>query len=583
MVGRMRTVLAAVVLLGATAGWATTVIPMSDQSLVARATLVVVGVVRRIESVELAGSRFVTRITLGVEQTLKGRVAGDEVVVTEPGGDIDGRGTWIFGVPEFTVGEAVVVFLVTAADGTLTTDGLGLGKYGVEPDGAGGLRARSGLASDVRPLDGFLARLRALAAKSPAVGSAAVNGRVAADVVDGMERENFMFLGSPPGRWFEPDDGAPVQMLIANADPTFGPTVSVASVEAAMAAWTAVPTATITLANGGATTIARSVAGNFRDNTSRIQFDDPFHEVPDLDGACAGVVAVGGFFSNGELRSVNGTTFRRIVEGDVTVNNGGACFGTTIGAMAFAEVLTHEIGHAIGLAHSSENPSEPNSLLAEATMYFRVHNDGRGASVREDDVDGVSAIYAPDSDGDRVFDLTDACPGTPAGTAVDATGCACADAGHVACVDADMCTADSCDASVGLCRHDPIGCDDGDPCTDDACDPVAGCQHVARTGSAATTCAFEPRLASDVCNGQVAPTMAAQQFNRAGTLVARAQGAKPQRTKKLLRQAAAAVRKAKALVAKAGRRRKGPLPTECVAALNAILEEAERVLHAAGV
>jgi hypothetical protein len=203
--------------------------------------------------------------------------------------------------------------------------------------------------------------------------------------------------------------------------------------------------------------------------------------------------------------------------------------------------------------------------------------------VRQDDVLGVSAIYPPDSDGDRVFDPTDACPESPRGSAVDPTGCACADAGHVGCGDADACTVDACDVATGVCRHDPVGCDDGDPCTDDACDSVAGCGHTARTGGAATTCAFEPRLASAVCNGQVAPTMAIQQFNRAGTLVARAQGAKPQRTKRLLRQAVAAVRKATALVGRAGRRRKNPLPADCVAALNAILAEAQRVLHAAGV
>lgn len=562
---------------------ATTVVPITDESLVDDSALVVLGAVLRIESVELAGSRFVTRITLAVEQTLKGNVDGDEVVITEPGGDVGGRGAWIFGAPEFTVGERVVVFLSRAPDGTLATNGLGLGKYGVEADGLGGLRARrSNLAPETRSLRDFLAQLGALAAKRPATRSIPTSGGTVS-AVGSADHESFTFIGNPPARWFEADDGVPVQMRIANFEPVFGATVSTASVEAAMAAWTAVTTATITLQNGGATSPARSVAAGVCDGSSRIQFNDPFAEVPDLNGSCQGVVAVGGFCRNSNTRLVDGTTFQRITEGDVTVNDGAGCFDVTITASMLAQLLTHEIGHAIGLGHSSEDPSEPDPILADATMYFRVHNDERGAVVREDDIAGVSAIYPPDSDGDRIFDPTDVCPDSTPGAAVDQTGCACADAGHVGCADADVCTADGCDVSTGLCRHDPVGCDDGDPCTDDACDPVAGCGHTPRTGAAATTCAFEPRLESAVCNGQVVPAMAIQQFNRAGTLVARAQGAKPQRTKRLLRQAAAGVRKAKALVARAGRRHKTPLPAGCVVALEAILAEAERVLHAAGV
>ena len=53
----------------------------------------------------------------------------------------------------------------------------------------------------------------------------------------------------------------------------------------------------------------------------------------------------------------------------------------------FAEVAAHEIGHAIGLDHSSEGG---------ATMFQTAHNDGRCAALRDDDRAGLSFVYPID-------------------------------------------------------------------------------------------------------------------------------------------------------------------------------------------
>jgi hypothetical protein len=122
--------------------------------------------------------------------------------------------------------------------------------------------------------------------------------------------------------------------------------------------------------------------------------------VQDLVG-CTGVLARGGFRGTFDpdfpefSKSVGGVTFGRIVEGDVTVNPGlSACPG--LDAAALGEVLAHEMGHAIGFGHSSEDPDETDPVLADALMYFRIHGDGRGASVRQDDITAMLATY-PDS------------------------------------------------------------------------------------------------------------------------------------------------------------------------------------------
>ena len=267
---------------------------------------------------------------------------------------------------------------------------------------------------------------------------------------------------------------------VANAEPALGAATTQGIVGSALGAWTNVASASIALGAGPATVPARSVAGGICDGVNTIQFDDPFGEVNDMVG-CSGVLAIGGFCSSGEQRTFNGTTMRRIVEGDVTVNNRvGSCFGAT----NTAEILTHEIGHAIGLAHPSQNFNEPNPVLKDATMFFVAHFDGRGASVHADDVagdrdhDGICDAV-DDSDGDGLVDLVDRCPVTPGGLAVDSTGCACADAGHASCDDGNACTVDSCDPATAACVHAPRDCSDGDPCTADTCDPRSGCQHAA--------------------------------------------------------------------------------------------------------
>jgi hypothetical protein len=115
-----------------------------------------------------------------------------------------------------------------------------------------------------------------------------------------------------------------------------------------------------------------------------VSFGDPLGQMDDPVN-CGGVLAMGGYFStSSQLRTVNGRLFNRIVEGDVVVNGGWDGCGLYESFANLAEVVTHELGHVLGLGHSAE---------PEATMAPRAHFDGRGASLRADDMAGLRFIY----------------------------------------------------------------------------------------------------------------------------------------------------------------------------------------------
>jgi hypothetical protein len=545
---------------------ATVYAPMDEAALTAASAAIVTGTVTA-SAAHRRDGRIVTDATVSVDRILKGTV-GPSVVVTTPGGAVGDEAAVVFGAPELAVGDAVLLYLQQTASGEVRTTGLALGAYRLLTAADGTVVAtRAVPLAETRPLDQVAATVQALGDPGSPIDGGGTGEPTTA---------YFTFLGSPPGRWFQADQGQPVRFSVANADVELGPSTSNGVIDASLAAWTNVPTASIELRRGGTTGTSPSVAGGTCDGTSRIQFNDPFGEIPPLDG-CFGVLAIGGFCTKGNPGVLDGQQFARIAEGDLTIADG---LANCVGRTGYEEIVTHEIGHAIGMGHSSENANESDPVLRDATMYFLVHLDGRGASVRADDVAGISALYPlqvdpNDLDGDGIPNADDVCPDTPAGVAVDTNGCGCGEPGHVVCDDGLVCTLDRCDIGTGRCIGVPVDCTNGDPCLTGHCDEASGCATDPVTGDAAVLCIYSRPFPPLACSGERVPRTVRRLLRRASRLAARSL---ERDDPTLLAAADRRLARARAVIDRAAARRRKPQAPVCAAALAAFVDEARERL-----
>lgn len=130
-------VVAAVV--GAVAGdaHATTVINRNVPEMTRVSGLVLSGVVADVVPNQSApGFPLATRVTVAVDRVFKGFMSGPTIRFMIPGGTRDGKVLVIPGMPAFTPGEEVVLFLERTPRGWIPS-GLKNGKYVVSGDDAG--------------------------------------------------------------------------------------------------------------------------------------------------------------------------------------------------------------------------------------------------------------------------------------------------------------------------------------------------------------------------------------------------------------------------------------------------------------
>ena len=380
---------------------ATTALAISMEEQVASARAIVIGRCQKIESRSLDGT-IVTYITLDVREVLKGRVSTGSLVVRQPGGLVGENGQWIYGSPRFDVGRDAAIFLASNGDGAYVVDGMFLGNFFLEKgaDGRDWLRRdtggegvqvlanKSGLTAQempaTLPLDDIRSAVARTASKTPVLVTDDI-AQIPTEYEQPFEGESgvspsFALLNRM--RWFEPDTGVTVLFYSNSTNFTPGGSSTPPSISAALtdslAAWSTIPDCTLRLAYGGED--PNFCGWGPADGKTMVSVDCR----NEISGeACRSIIAIGGgHYTTRETVVVNGTTFYKIKESDVALQDGYCDYFQD--PVALREVITHEVGHCIGLGHSE---------VSSANMAGFIHNDRRGATLTEDDKNGARFIY----------------------------------------------------------------------------------------------------------------------------------------------------------------------------------------------
>ncbi|MFL6276736.1 MAG: FG-GAP-like repeat-containing protein, partial [Blastocatellia bacterium] len=401
---------------------ATTIVPMADADMIIGARVIVTGKVLAIESnYDSQQDRIYTYITVKVQEVLKGQISERRIVLKELGGQVGDRGLTVWGNPQFKRDERVLLYLDTWKDGSLRTYQMFLGKLTVVKDEASGReyfqRGESDENTSLRPQalgnqpprtitdymekNSYLAMVRERLAvnlerseqfQQTYYANLPLNGRPTEYkkiAGHGDIHAEWTYISSAHPRWFEPDSGQPVSFLV---NPDGAPNAQIMDdVTAAMNCWGAVPGTSLRIINGGTTGACREAGG-----LNLILFNS-------CDGrwaagtGCSGVLALGGLGWNGNTTVIGGVTYRQAQGGFISFNPYASCYFND--HCNVREITTHEMGHAMGLGHTTD----PNG-----TMYAYAHFDGRCATVMDDDKAGIVTIYPGTGGGGGSLSITTA-------------------------------------------------------------------------------------------------------------------------------------------------------------------------------
>jgi hypothetical protein len=393
---------------------ATSYTMISDAALADQAEVIVQATVLAKEPAPIAAPPS-TDYFVQVEQLVKGYVAGSTVVIRVLGGiGPDGIGLRVWGTPVFHQGERVILFLAPRPDGTYGILHLMLGAFHEVPNKGERLAVRDLTETiEVVPEWGLLDQGPMLALDPPREFESFVEWLT--DRVAGRQTEADYFrpevtapdLPSEPSRAplledpcthlgfrsFEVDRGRPVkwQVDLRGFD---GKGSGRRAFARSRKAWAETEAGALRLTDAGPTAVAAGLSS--QDGRNSLLFNDPRQQIEGVYRCSSGgVLAIAGIWYDsgrgqdcrlvnlGEKGRFRGQQFLKILSADIVTNEGSACFFRK-NPTGTSEVLTHELGHTLGLSHTP---------VVEAIMFGPVRDDERGAALHAADQSALALIY----------------------------------------------------------------------------------------------------------------------------------------------------------------------------------------------
>lgn len=407
---RIRTTLLpliAVLALSGSAAFGMTIALIRDEALVDHAPVIVVGAVEA--KLPDANEAATTRWLFRIEQEIKGPGLPSAIVVDLPGGRAaNGTELQIPGVPTFKKGARLLLFLRPDDPETFRIFQLPQGAFYKVRDGnrwaalqnlseVNVLSLKRGKGTNqptVRDFDRFVHWIENRVDGVPSVPDYRL--KPTRRGLRAMTKAFSLFINNGRNvRWTVFDSGGAV-LWRNNGQMTELTGGGANEFFRALRVWENEKSTPVRLSYVGAS----GATGSLRapDGQNVILFGDPNNEIDDIicGPGGGGTLARGGWWHFGQSSSFNQKLYWAISEGDIVANNGLGCLlQTAVNPSRWTErILAHELGHTLGINHSSENPSEPNARLREALMYYASSTqDTRGVALNSDDVAALQALY----------------------------------------------------------------------------------------------------------------------------------------------------------------------------------------------